>query len=103
MSQDSTSFRAEREGDWQRLETMLKRIEGRSPRALSDDDLLDLPLLYRSTLSSLSVGRATSVLFPVFLWLADVVPPRHRTVTVAVFAGLQAFVAVLFFTWRPLF
>lgn len=59
MSQDSTSFRAEREGDWQRLEAMLKRIEGRSPRALSDDDLLDLPLLYRSTLSSLSVARAT--------------------------------------------
>ena len=59
MSQNSTSFRAEREADWQRLEVMLKRIEGRSPRALSDDDLLDLPLLYRSTLSSLSVARAT--------------------------------------------
>jgi uncharacterized membrane protein SpoIIM required for sporulation len=52
-------FRAEREGDWQRLEGMLKRIEGRSPRSLSDDELLDLPLLYRSTLSSLSVARAT--------------------------------------------
>jgi uncharacterized membrane protein SpoIIM required for sporulation len=52
-------FRAEREGDWQRLEGMLKRIEARSPRALSDDELLDLPLLYRSTLSSLSVARAT--------------------------------------------
>lgn len=59
MSQDSTSFREEREADWERLEAMLKRIEGRSPRALSDDDLLDLPLLYRSTLSSLSVARAT--------------------------------------------
>ena len=59
MSQNSTSFRAEREADWERLEAMLKRIEGRSPRALSDDDLLDLPLLYRSTLSSLSVARAT--------------------------------------------
>jgi uncharacterized membrane protein SpoIIM required for sporulation len=59
VSQDSTSFRAEREADWQRLEAMLKRIEGRSPRALSDADLLDLPLLYRSTLSSLSVARAT--------------------------------------------
>jgi uncharacterized membrane protein SpoIIM required for sporulation len=59
VSQDSTSFRAEREADWQRLEGMLKRIEGRSPKALSDDELLDLPLLYRSTLSSLSVARAT--------------------------------------------
>ncbi len=51
----------------------------------------------------LSVGRATSVLFPVFLWLGDVVPPRHRPVAAAIGAGLQAFVAVLFFTWRPLF
>ena len=51
----------------------------------------------------LSVGRATSVLFPVFLWLADVVPPRHRTAWLVAFAGLQAFAAVLFFTWRPLF
>jgi uncharacterized membrane protein SpoIIM required for sporulation len=59
VSQDSISFRAEREGDWQRLDAMLKRIEGRSPRALSDDDLFELPLLYRSTLSSLSVARAT--------------------------------------------
>ncbi len=59
MSQSLSSFRAEREGDWRRLEAMLKRIEGRSPRALSDDELLELPLLYRSTLSSLSVARAT--------------------------------------------
>ena len=51
----------------------------------------------------LSVGRATSVLFPVFLWLADVLPARHRSAAVAVFAGLQVFAAILFFTWRPLF
>jgi len=57
--QTARSFRAEREGDWLRLEAMLKRIENRSPRALSDDDLLDFPLLYRATLSSLSVARAT--------------------------------------------
>ncbi|HUU35817.1 MAG TPA: hypothetical protein VMW48_17240, partial [Vicinamibacterales bacterium] len=51
----------------------------------------------------LSVGRATSVLFPVFLWLADAVPVRHRTAALVTFAGLQVFAAVLFFTWRPLF
>lgn len=51
----------------------------------------------------LSVGRATSVLFPVFLWLADAVPARHRTLWIGAFAALQAFAAVLFFTWRPLF
>ncbi len=43
------------------------------------------------------------MLFPTFLWLADVVPARQRTVWFVVFAGLQAFAAVLFFTWRPLF
>lgn len=51
----------------------------------------------------LSVGRATAVLFPTFLWLADVVPARQRTVWFVAFAGLQAFAAILFFTWRPLF
>lgn len=51
----------------------------------------------------LSVGRATAVLFPVFLWLGAAVPPAHRTVWVAGFAGLQAFGAALFFTWRPFF
>lgn len=51
----------------------------------------------------LSVGRATAVLFPVYLWLADAVPARHRSLWVAAFAALQAFGAVLFFTWRPFF
>lgn len=61
MKQSGASFRSEREGDWLRLEAMLKRVEGRSPRALSDDDLLALPLLYRATLSSLAIARATSL------------------------------------------
>jgi hypothetical protein len=51
----------------------------------------------------LSVGRATSVLFPMFLWLADAIPARHRVLWGAGFAAVQAFAAVLFFTWRPLY
>lgn len=51
----------------------------------------------------LSMGRVTSVVFPVFLWLAAVVPTRHRTAWIAVFALLQGFVAIMFFTWRPLY
>jgi hypothetical protein len=51
----------------------------------------------------LSMGRVTSILFPVFLWLGAVVPARHRQAWIAVFALLQGFVAVMFFTWRPLF
>ena len=43
------------------------------------------------------------MLFPVFLWLADVVPPRHLALWIGAFAAMQAFAATLFFTWRPLF
>jgi uncharacterized membrane protein SpoIIM required for sporulation len=55
------SFRAEREADWSRLEAILDRVERKSPKALDDDDLFALPVLYRATLSSLSVARATSL------------------------------------------
>jgi hypothetical protein len=51
----------------------------------------------------LSMGRVTSVLFPVFLWLGAAIPARHRTAWIAAFALLQGFVAVMFFTWRPVF
>jgi hypothetical protein len=51
----------------------------------------------------LSMGRVTSVLFPVFLWMAAAVPPHHRIAWIAAFAVLQGFAAVMFFTWRPLF
>jgi hypothetical protein len=51
----------------------------------------------------LSMGRVTSVLFPVFVWLAVAIPVSHRMAWVAGFAMLQAIVAAAFFTWRPLF
>ena len=49
------------EGDWARLEQIVTRMEKRSIRSLGDDDLLALPALYRTTLSSLSVARDTSL------------------------------------------
>jgi hypothetical protein len=51
----------------------------------------------------LSIGRVTSVLFPAFLWMGAAVPERHRGAWIAFFAALQAFAAVMFFTWRPLY
>src|SRR5271169_1914274 len=57
----SQRFRAEREWDWRRLEGLLLKAEGRSAASLSDEELLAIPVLYRSTLSSLSVARATSL------------------------------------------
>jgi uncharacterized membrane protein SpoIIM required for sporulation len=58
---NATRFRAAHESDWARLDTLLKRIEKRSIKALSDEDLIALPLLYRTTLSALSVARDTSL------------------------------------------
>jgi hypothetical protein len=51
----------------------------------------------------LSAGRFSAVLFPAFVWLAAVVPPAHRSGWIASFAAGQAFNAVLFYSWRPLF
>ena len=47
-SSRSQRFRAEREGDWRRLEGLLTRAESRSAASLSDDELLALPVLYRA-------------------------------------------------------
>src|SRR5690606_19970483 len=56
----STSrFRAEREADWVAFDVLLTRLETRGAKALSSDELLQLPILYRATLSSLSIARAT--------------------------------------------
>lgn len=57
----SAKFRQEREHDWSRLSGLLEKIEGRGARSLSDEQLLAIPVLYRSALSSLSVARATSL------------------------------------------
>ena len=54
-------LRRSRGDDWARLEAVLDTVERRSLRRLSDEDLLALPVLYRSTLSSLSVARETSL------------------------------------------
>ena len=61
VSLRSLRFRQEREATWVQLEDLLKRLERRSPASLSDEDMLAIPSLYRATLSSLSVARATSL------------------------------------------
>lgn len=61
MLVNASRFRAAHAADWERLERLVTRIEKRSVRALEDEDLLALPLLYRSALSSLAVARETSL------------------------------------------
>jgi uncharacterized membrane protein SpoIIM required for sporulation len=57
----SQRFRREREADWKRLEQLLVLLEAGRRNQLSDDDVIALPLLYRATLSSLSIARAISL------------------------------------------
>jgi mannosyltransferase PIG-V len=50
----------------------------------------------------LSVGRFSSVLFPIFVWLAASIPESRRNAWIVGFTAFQALNAALFFTWRPL-
>jgi len=54
-------LRAERAEQWYRLDELVTRCEKKGPRALDDEDLMTLPILYRGALSSLSVARETSL------------------------------------------
>ena len=51
----------------------------------------------------LSMGRLTSTLFPLFLALAVMIPPRAAAAWIAGFGIAQGLCAALFFTWRDLF
>jgi hypothetical protein len=51
----------------------------------------------------MSAGRFSAVLFPMFVWLAAVVPVSHRIAWAGAFMAFQAFVSLLFYTWRPMF
>jgi uncharacterized membrane protein SpoIIM required for sporulation len=57
----SLRFRQEREADWSELERIVNMFERRGVGGLSNDDMLAAPVLYRSTLSALSVARSTSL------------------------------------------
>ena len=57
----SDRFRLERETDWKRLEAIVTQMEKGRVRKLSDEDVLALPVLYRTVASSLSIARETSL------------------------------------------
>ena len=57
----SDRFRLEREGDWKQLEAIVTQMEKGRLRKLSDEDVLALPVLYRTVASSLSIARETSL------------------------------------------
>ena len=57
----SDRFRLEREGDWKRLEAIVARMESGRLRRIPDEELLELPALYRTAASSLAIARETSL------------------------------------------
>ncbi len=57
----SVQFRRQREAVWRELEALVTQVEKRGLRSLASDQLLRLPILYRATLSSLSVARSISL------------------------------------------
>jgi hypothetical protein len=52
---------------------------------------------------TLSMGRLTSTVFPIFIVLGGLRRPAWRMGLLVTFGMLQGLVAVLFFTWRPMF
>ncbi|GAA4043992.1 stage II sporulation protein M [Parerythrobacter jejuensis] len=57
----SDRFRLERESEWRRLDDIVTRLEKGRLRGVADDDIADLPALYRTAASSLAVARETSL------------------------------------------
>jgi len=55
----SDRFRQAREADWRRLDRIVTAMEKGRLRRLADEDILALPTLYRTAISSLAVARET--------------------------------------------
>jgi uncharacterized membrane protein SpoIIM required for sporulation len=64
----SQRFRTEREADWRRLERLLEKGQ-RGAAKLSPAELLEMPVLYRQALSSLSTARSISLDQSLILYL----------------------------------
>lgn len=62
-----------------------------------------LPAVLTGGVTLTSAGRVSAVLFPAFIWFAGAVPRHHRPGWLVAFASLQAFIAALFYTWRPMY
>ncbi len=57
----SSEFRRERQATWTELEHLIDRVDAQGLASLSPEQVSRLPLLYRATLSSLSVAKAISL------------------------------------------
>lgn len=76
----SAEFRRGREHIWRQLDDMLGRIETKGIRSLSAEEVQQLPLLYRATVSSLSVARTIALDRNLLLYLEDLSLRAYLTV-----------------------
>ena len=91
----SAAFRKGREQIWYRLEALVARMERSGAGALSAEDARQLPLLYRATLSSLSVAR-TIVLDRNLLLYLENLALRSYLVVYGPRSGMLASLAAFF-------
>lgn len=73
VSLRSAEFRKSRESAWRTLEGLIARIEKKGITRLSDEELQQLPLLYRTAASSLSVARSIALDRNLVLYLEGLV------------------------------
>jgi len=69
----SAEFRKSRESAWRTLEDLIARVESRGVAQLSADELQQLPGLYRTAASSLSVARSIALDRNLVLYLENLV------------------------------
>ncbi|TDR85283.1 stage II sporulation protein M [Enterovirga rhinocerotis] len=69
----SAEFRRTREAAWRTLDELISRVERKGLSHLSADELQELPLLYRTAASSLSVARSIALDRNLILYLEGLV------------------------------
>jgi uncharacterized membrane protein SpoIIM required for sporulation len=95
----SRRFRQEHEADWRRLEALLTKLESGSLKALGDDEIIALPALYRSALSSLSIARAVSLDSALLVYLEGLSARAYFAVYGVRKSGLELISFFLTQTW----
>ncbi len=76
----SVQFRREREASWRELERLVERAEKGALHEQSAEKVARLPMLYRATLSSLSVARASVLDRGLLVYLESLTARAYLTV-----------------------
>jgi len=89
----STEFRKGREGAWRRLDEIVERVESKGISILSAEEVQELPLLYRTAVSSLSVARTIVLDRNLLLYLENLTLRAYLAVYGPRSGILQCFIA----------